>query len=56
MDNVKRYHFIVVALAVRVNRHQQAIIDCPTEEIGFSNNNSKVVDFDFLTTIGDAWL
>ena len=27
MDNVKHFHFIVVALAGWVNRHQQAIID-----------------------------
>jgi hypothetical protein len=56
MDNVKLFHFIVVALSGWVNRHQQAIIDYPTEEIGFSNNNSKFVDFDYLATIGDAWL
>ena len=32
MDNVKIFHFIVVALAGWVNRHQQAIIDYLIEE------------------------
>ena len=32
MDNVKRFYFIVVALAGWVNRHQQAIIDYLIEE------------------------
>ena len=32
MDNVKLFHFIVVALAGWVNRHQQAIIDYLIEE------------------------
>ena len=32
MDNVKLFHFIVVALSGRINRHQQAIIDYLIEE------------------------
>ena len=32
MDNVKLFHFILVALSGWVNRHQQAIIDYLIEE------------------------
>ena len=57
MNNVKLFHFIVVALAGWVNRHQQAIIDYLIEENRVFKQQLQGRRLQLSKkTIGDDWL